>query len=99
MKMLYVSSQVRPDVANAIGLLTRVQAWPSPSLLKHAERVWIYLHGTASLGLYYTAGDVTTAGGRATSSARSAITAGGAPGAMSVATGMRVVKMPRGSLE
>ena len=60
MKMLYVTSQVRPDIALAVGLLTRVQAWPSPTLLKHAERAWIYMHGTASLGLKYTVGDTTS---------------------------------------
>jgi hypothetical protein len=31
-----------------------VQAWPLPDLLKRAERVAIYLAGTADLGLHYT---------------------------------------------
>ena len=54
MQCLYVATHVRPDIALAIGLLTRVIAWPSPVLLKHAERVLAYLSGTASLGLKYT---------------------------------------------
>eukprot|EP00966_Prymnesium_polylepis_P210952 4885049-Prymnesium_polylepis.1 len=44
----------RPDVALAVGLLTRAQAWPSPEPLKRAERVTIYLAGTADLALRYT---------------------------------------------
>ena len=55
MQMLFCASMARPDVALAVGLLTRVQAWPSPELLKRAERVTIYLAGTADMGLRYTA--------------------------------------------
>ena len=54
MQMLYVSSHVRPDISLAVGLLTRVQAWPNPTLLKHAEHVLIYLANTANLTLKYT---------------------------------------------
>ena len=38
-----------------MSLLTRVQAWPNPDLLKRAERILIYLHGTKSLKLHYRA--------------------------------------------
>eukprot|EP00966_Prymnesium_polylepis_P266293 6151769-Prymnesium_polylepis.1 len=38
MKLLYCSMMARPDVALAVGLLTHVQTWPSPDLLKRAER-------------------------------------------------------------
>jgi hypothetical protein len=44
-QLLYCSTMTRPDIALAVGLLTRVQAWPSPDLLKRAERVAIYLAG------------------------------------------------------
>ena len=54
MQLLYCSTMTRPDIALAVGLLTRVQAWPSPDLLKRAERVAIYLAGTADLTLRYT---------------------------------------------
>ena len=57
MQLLYVASQCRPDVALAVSLLTRVQAWPDPTLLKHAERVLIYLVGTASLPLKFACTD------------------------------------------
>ena len=54
MQMLYVASHTRPDIALAVGLLTRVQAWPTPELLKQAERVLIYLSGTIDMKLTYT---------------------------------------------
>jgi hypothetical protein len=50
---LYVATMVRPDVALAVGLLTRCMAYPSESLLREAERVLIYLYHTRDLGLEY----------------------------------------------
>lgn len=59
MQLLYCAHQARPDIAISVGLLTRVQAWPSPDLLKRAERVLIYLSGTMDMMLTYTAsGDI-----------------------------------------
>ena len=57
MQCLYVATHIRPDISHAVGLLTRVIAWPSPTLVKHAERVLAYLAGTASLGLKYVKTD------------------------------------------
>jgi hypothetical protein len=57
MKLLYLGRQVRPDIAIAIALLTRVQAWPTPDLLLRAERVLIYAIGTKHLKLTYTTTD------------------------------------------
>jgi hypothetical protein len=50
---LYVATMVRPDVALAVGLLTRCMAYPSEALLREAERVLIYLYHTRDLGLEY----------------------------------------------
>ena len=61
MQLLYASSQARPDIAIAVSLLTRVQAYASPELLHRAERVLIYLHGTKDLKLTYSkTGNVNT---------------------------------------
>ena len=54
MQMLYVATQARPDISLSVGLLTRVQAWPNETLLKHAERIMIYLKNTSSLTLKYS---------------------------------------------
>ena len=53
MQCLFACTNVRPEVALAVGLLTRVQAWPNAALLRHAERVLIYLHGTPEMVLTY----------------------------------------------
>ena len=60
MQLLYCSYQARPDISISVGLLTRVQAYPSPELLKRAERVLIYLAGTMDTKLTYTAQGNTT---------------------------------------
>ena len=54
MQLLYVASNCRPDLAIAVGLLSRVQAWASPSLLQHAERALLYAFHTRKLPLTYT---------------------------------------------
>ena len=48
MQMLYVATHVRPDIGLGVGLLTCVQAWPHETLLKHAERIMIYLKSTST---------------------------------------------------
>ena len=53
MQLLYCAQNCRPDVAAAVGYLTRVQSWPSPDLLHRAERVLIYLVCTKHLKLVY----------------------------------------------
>ena len=57
MKMLYATTQVRPDAMISVALLTRVQSWPNPDLLKRAERVLIYMVGTKELKLTYSKTD------------------------------------------
>ena len=51
---LYVAITTRPDVMYAVGMLTRCLVCPTEQLLKEAERVLIYLHGTRELGITYT---------------------------------------------
>ena len=60
MQMLYVATHVRPDIGLGVGLLTRVQAWPNETLLKHAERIMIYLKSTSDLTLKYAKDGNTT---------------------------------------
>ena len=57
MKMMYATTQVRPDAMIAVALLSRVQSWPNPDLLKRAERVLIYKLGTKELKLTYSKTD------------------------------------------
>ena len=52
---LYNSLQGRPDIAVAVGYLSRCTAYPSPEVLKRVERVLIYLNGTKSYKLTYAA--------------------------------------------
>ncbi len=54
MRCLYVARQTRPDICAAVNYLSRVQAYPSPDLLKRVERVLIYLWGTKSMALTYS---------------------------------------------
>eukprot|EP00965_Chrysotila_dentata_P036797 1224271-Pleurochrysis_carterae.AAC.1 len=42
--LLYCSTQTRPDVAFAVGMLCRAMACPTPVLLDAAHRVLAYLH-------------------------------------------------------
>eukprot|EP00965_Chrysotila_dentata_P137523 4549219-Pleurochrysis_carterae.AAC.1 len=42
--LLYCSTQTRPDVAYAVGMLCRAMGCPTPSLLSAARRVLAYLH-------------------------------------------------------
>ena len=54
MQLLYCAMHGRPDIMSAVGLLTRVQAWPSLDLMHRAERILIYLYGEKGLKLHYT---------------------------------------------
>jgi len=51
--ILYASTQTRPDIAYATGMLSRALHKPTPALLEAAERVLIYLHLHADIGLTY----------------------------------------------
>eukprot|EP00965_Chrysotila_dentata_P051699 1716008-Pleurochrysis_carterae.AAC.1 len=51
--LLYCSTQTRPDVAYAVGLLSRAMSCPTPSLLDAARRVLMNLHHHKSVGLRY----------------------------------------------
>jgi hypothetical protein len=53
--LLYLATTSRPDVAYAVGMLTRCMAWPTEELCLRAERVLIYLHHTSDIGLTYSA--------------------------------------------
>ena len=55
MQLLYCAHQARPDIAVSVSMLTRVQAWPSPDLLKRAEKILACLSGTKELGPIYKA--------------------------------------------
>ena len=52
--ILYAASMARPDVAYAIGMLSRCMAYPDVQLLHEAERVLIYLYEHRHLKLTYT---------------------------------------------
>ena len=54
--LLYVSVTTRPDVALAVGLLSRALECPTPALLCAARRVLEYLVTTKELGIRYTVG-------------------------------------------
>jgi len=53
MSMLFVSTVTRPDIAWAIGMLSRVLAYPTTALMLAAERIAIYLYKTRSLKIKY----------------------------------------------
>ena len=53
MQLLYASYQARPDIAAAVGFLTRVQAYPNPELLKRAQQILLYLTDTTDLSITY----------------------------------------------
>eukprot|EP00965_Chrysotila_dentata_P083908 2769243-Pleurochrysis_carterae.AAC.1 len=51
--LLYCSTQTRPDVAFAVGMLCRAMSCPTPELLKAAQRVLMYLSHHRSVGLRF----------------------------------------------
>jgi hypothetical protein len=57
--VLYVATVCRPDISNAVGLLSRVLETPSEACLSAAMRVLRYLKTTKVLGLRWTVGATT----------------------------------------
>ena len=51
--LLFIAITARPDVQYAAGMLSRCVAYPTPEILKEAERALIYLYGTRALRLTY----------------------------------------------
>ena len=60
--LLYAATQTRPDVAYAVGMLSRVLSKPNESLIKHAERVLLYLWRHKNIGLRYETTPTTPEG-------------------------------------
>eukprot|EP00965_Chrysotila_dentata_P037606 1251410-Pleurochrysis_carterae.AAC.1 len=52
--LLYCSTQTRPDVAYAVGMLCRAMSCPTDELLAAAQRVLMYLSHHRSIGLRYS---------------------------------------------
>eukprot|EP00965_Chrysotila_dentata_P131634 4352155-Pleurochrysis_carterae.AAC.1 len=51
--LLYCSTQTRPDVAYAVGMLCRAMSCPTPELLEAARRVLMYLSHHQAVGLRF----------------------------------------------
>ena len=49
----YVASTTRPDIAFAVGMLSRCVAWPNAELMRAALRVVIYLSQSSDIGITY----------------------------------------------
>ena len=49
----YCATHTRPDIAFAVGMLSRAMAYPTPELMEAAEKVLRYLYRTRHLGLRY----------------------------------------------
>ena len=45
----------RPDIAYSLGVCARFMSNPSIEHFKALDRIWQYLNGTKTLGLYYKA--------------------------------------------
>ena len=61
--LLYIALVSRPDVACAVGLLSRVLEKPNEALMRAAERVLQYLLFTKTLGIRYSVGGTTELSG------------------------------------
>ena len=57
--LLYAACNTRPDIAYAVGMLSRALSKATPDLMAAAERVLGYLHFHSSIGLRYSPGDTT----------------------------------------
>ena len=53
--LIYASTNTRPDVTYAVGMLCRAMARPTPALFEAALRVLGYLYRTREIGLRYAA--------------------------------------------
>jgi len=51
--VIYLSIKTRPDIAYAVGLLSRYMSNPGPEHLQALDKLWIYLALTPDLGLHY----------------------------------------------
>ena len=60
--LLYASTNTRPDIAFATGLLCRAMGRPTPELFQAALRVLGYLYRNRNIGLRYVASDQTLEG-------------------------------------
>ena len=56
--LLYCATQMRPDVAYAVGMCCRCMSRPTDAMYKCAQRVLYYLSKTRELGLRYRANEV-----------------------------------------
>ena len=60
--LLYASTNTRPDIAFATGLICRAMGRPTPELFQAALRVLGYLYRNRNIGLRYVASDQTLEG-------------------------------------
>eukprot|EP00965_Chrysotila_dentata_P032122 1071728-Pleurochrysis_carterae.AAC.1 len=60
--LLYCSTQTRPDIAFAMGMLCRAMSCPTPELLEAAKRVLMYLSLHRSVGLRFARSHTTVEG-------------------------------------
>jgi hypothetical protein len=60
--LLYLSSSTRPDIAQAVGVLSRFTSCPKAHHLTATHQVLKYLAGTTNLGLQYSPGNGTVVG-------------------------------------
>jgi hypothetical protein len=60
--LLYCSTNTRPDIAYAVGMLCRTMACPTPELLEAAHHVLFYLHRHRNIGLRYERSDAAMYG-------------------------------------
>lgn len=60
--MLYIAIATRPDIAHAVGVLSRFNSCPNATHLTAAKRVLRYLKGTKDVGLTYTKGSELVTG-------------------------------------
>ena len=60
--LLYASTNTRPDIAFATGMLCRAMSRPTPELLDRALRVLGYLYRTRHIGLRYEASKLSLEG-------------------------------------
>jgi len=54
--LLYLALTARPDLAQAVGVLSRFMNCPSEAAVKAAQQVIRYAYGTKELGITYTRG-------------------------------------------
>jgi hypothetical protein len=55
-RLAYLAACTRPDIANAVGVLSRFNSKPTVGHMKAALNVVRYLHGTVELGIQYGGG-------------------------------------------